>query len=221
MRMLALYICIGILLLLTALMLIRVGCRVVYGASGLLLYLKVAGFQYLLIPKTPMTEEEKASKEKKKQAKAARKAAKKKLKAETETATEPTPAPKKKGNLTLLLQLVKPGLQALNRLRMKVNVTHLKVDYAIAGADDPAKAAIRYGIVSAGGGALFPLLNEAFNVSDWDVNIGVDFEKNETCVALDGTATLFLGQLLVIAIIFAYQAYLIYDKNMKDTKGGS
>lgn len=218
--MLALYICIGILLFFTALMLIRVGCRVVYGESGLLLYLKVAGFQYLLMPRPPMTEEEKASKEKKKQAKAARKAAKKKAKQDADSTAKPDAEPKKKGNLTLLLQLIKPALQALNRLRIKINITHLKVDYAIAGADDPAKAAVRYGIVSAGGGALFPLINESFHVSDWDVNIGVDFDKQETCVALDGTATLFLGQLLVIAVIFAYQAYLIYDKNAKNTKGG-
>lgn len=218
--MLALYICVGIILLIAALMLIRVGCRVVYGDAGLLLYLKVAGFQYLLMPRPPLTEAEKASKEKKKQAKAARKAAKKKAKQEVESTPGPTAAPKKKGELTLLLRLIKPGLQALNRLRMNVTITHLKVDYAIAGADDPAKAAVRYGIVSAGGGALFPLINETFHVSDWDVNVGVDFEKNETCVALDGTATLFLGQLLVIAVLFAYQAYLIYDKSVKDTKGG-
>ncbi len=222
--MLALYICIGILLFLVVLLLLRVGVRVIYGDSGLLLYLKVAGLKFLLLPQPPMTEEEKVSKEKKKQAKAARKAAKKKAKqkAKQETGTETeSAAPKKKGNLKFLLQLIKPGLQALNRLRHKVQITRLKVDYAIAGADDPAKAAIGYGIVSAGGGALLPLINETFHVSEWDVNVGVDFEKKETCIALDATATLFLGQLLVIAAIFAYQAYMIYNNGSNDTKGGT
>lgn len=219
--MLAFYICIGILLFITVLMLIRVGCRVVYGEDGLLLYMKVAGLKFLLVPRPPLTDEEKASKEKKKQAKAARKAVKKKLKQKETAENTQESVPQKKGTLNLLLKLIKPGLQAVNRLRTKIRITHLKVDYAIAGADDPAKAAVRYGVVSAGGGALFPLINETFHVSEWDVNVQVDFEQHETRIALDATATLFFGQLLVIAAIFAYQAYIIYKNESKEPKGGT
>lgn len=219
--MLAFYLCIGIFLLLAALMLLRVGVRVIYGETGLRLYLKVAGLQFLLMPRPPMSEEEKASKEKKKQAKAARKVSRKKTKQNSASDAHSAVEEKKKGRLTDLLPLIQPGLQALNRLRLNVRITRLKVDYAIAGADDPAKAAIRYGIVSAGGGALFPLLNEAFQVSEWDVHLDVDFEQTETYLAIDAAATLFLGKLLVIAAVFGYQAYKIYNTTANETKGGT
>ncbi len=53
-----------------------------------------------------------------------------------------------------------PGLyRALGQLRRRLTISLMRIDYSIGGASDPAEAAIRYGIVSAGGGALFPLLN--------------------------------------------------------------
>lgn len=217
-----LFICIGILLVLTALLLLRVGVRVVYNDTGLFLYLKFVGFSMLVMPNPPLSEEEKASKERKKQAKEARKAAKKKQKKCIEASEIEAKGSKvKKGTLSFFLRLVKPGLETLNRLRIKTRITHLHIDYAIAGAEDPAQAAIRYGIVSAGGGALFPLINEAFRVSAWDVNMGIDFNQKETYISLDATATLFLGHLLVIAAIFAYQAYTIYTNDTKGSKGGT
>lgn len=219
--MLALKITGGVLLVILLLLLVRVGCRVDYSADGLYLWLKIAGFRFVILPKKPLTPEQEAKKQQrekeKKAKKAAEKAAKQKAKEEAKARGEATDK-KKPGDLVWLLQFVRPVLTALGRLRRKLRVEHLKVDYAIGGADDPAQAAIRYGQVSAGGGALFPLLNAALDVRDWDVDLHVDFLEEKTKVALSATATYRIGQLLAIVISLGASALAIYWKHKKQTE---
>lgn len=210
--MLALKIIGGIVLFFALLMLVRVGCRVDYSAGGLFLWLKVACFRISILPSKPLTPEQ----EEKKQRKDAEKKAKKKAKKAAEQAKDE--APKEKGDLKWLLELIGPALKALNRLRRKLRVDHLKLDYAIGGAGDPAQAAIRYGQVSAGGGALFPLLNAALDVRDWDVNLSVDFCEEKSKVALSATATYRIGQLLAIGISLGVKALVVYLKHEKQAE---
>lgn len=215
--MLALKIIGGILLFFVLLMFVRVGCRVDYSADGLFLWLKVACFRFTILPKKPLTPEQEAEKQRKEKEKKAEKEAKKKAKKEAKARGEKQEK-KKPGDLLWLLQLIQPAFTALNRLRRKLRVDHLKVDYAIGGADDPAAAAVRYGQVAAGGGALFPLLNSVFDVRDWDVDLAVNFLEEKTKVALSATATYRIGQLLAIVISLGVSALSVYWKHKKAVK---
>ena len=208
-----------IVLLLLLILLIRVGCRFDYSAEGLYLWLKIACFRFVLLPEKPLSPKQEAKKQAKKKLKEdkkkAAKAAKKKAKEEAKARGEKLPQ-KRPADLLWLLGFVRPATSALNSLRKKLRIDTLKLEYAIAGADDPAKAALRYGQVSAGGGALFPLINGVFDVKEWDVNLYVDFNQSKTKVALSATATYRVGQLLSVAIILGIKALSIYLKHKKE-----
>lgn len=196
--MLALIIIGGVLLLLGLLLLVPVGFRAAYDAGGLVLQWKVACFRFRIYP-----EREKRDKPPKRK--------KKDQAQEAKASEEEQGKPKKQlGDLKWLLELIEPGLKALGQLRRKLKIELMRVEYSIGGASDPAEAAIKYGIVSAGGGALFPLINSAFDVRDWDVELGVDFEQQESRVALEAQGTWRLGTLIRILFslgICALQAY--------------
>lgn len=198
--MLALIIIGGVLLFFGLLLLVPVGFRATYDATGLILQLKVACFRFRLYPERERRE--KPTKEKKK--------------GQNQEAKSPEGAqdkPKKQlGDLKWLLELTKPGLQALGHLRHKLKIGHMRVEYSIGGASDPAEAAIKYGIVSAGGGALFPLINAAFDVRDWNIDLGVDFEHQESRVALEADGSWHLGTLLRILFSLGICALKAYRK---------
>lgn len=211
--MLALKIIGGIVLFIVLLMFVRVGCSVNYSADGFYLWLKVFCFRFQLLPTKPLT----AQQEAKKRAKGAEKKKKKQAKKEAKAKGE-QPAKKKPGDLLWLLEFIRPVLTALNGLRRKLRVDRVKIDYAIGGADDPARAALRYGQVSAGGGALFPLLNSALDVREWDIDLHVDFMGEKTKVAISAAAGYRIGQLLAIVIILGIKALAIYFKHNNQVK---
>ena len=183
-----------VILLLALLMLLRVGCRVEYAADGFFLWLKIAGIRFQLLPKKPLTPAQKEKQEKKEAEKKAKKRAEKaaKQKAKEEAKGEAPPR-KKPGDLLWLLEFLKPVFQALNQLRRKLRIDHMEITYAIGGADDPSEAAVRYGQVAAGGGALFPLINTVLDIRQWDGDLGIDFTEEKTKVAIGANATYRLG----------------------------
>lgn len=208
-----------VILLLALLMLLRVGCRVEYSADGFFLWLKIAGIRFQLLPKKPLTPEQQEKQEKKeaekKAKKRAEKAAKQKAKEEAKAKGE-APPKKKPGDLLWLLEFLKPVFQALNQLRRKLRIDHMEITYAIGGADDPSEAAVRYGQVAAGGGALFPLINTVLDIRQWDVDLGIDFTEEKTKVAIGANATYRLGSLLAIVIVLGAKALGIYLKHNKE-----
>lgn len=213
--MLALKIIGGILLFFVLLSLVRVGCRVDYGAGGLVLYLKAACFRFQIIPSRTSPEKAEArrlKREKKKRRKGQKKGQ------ESAAPAQRTEKSGKKGDLRWLLQLTGPALKALGRLRRRLRVDRLEIDYSIGGAGDPAAAAVKYGKVAAGGGALFPLLNAALDVRDWDVNLGVDFQAEESQVALSAVATYRIGQLAYIALALGFSALSVFMKHQNQSK---
>lgn len=208
--MLALIIIVGILVLLGLLLLLPVGFRADYDAQGLKLRLQVACFRFLLYPGQEKPKKEKKRKQKKK----------KQEKEDADQSSEEKQQEdqkKKLGNLKWLLELTEPMFRALEQLRRRLKISLMRIDYSIGGASDPAEAAIRYGIVSAGGGALFPLLNAAFDVRHWDVNLGVDFDRDESQVALAAVGTWMLGTLLRILLSFGICAFKAYRKQSSKT----
>ena len=201
----------GIVLLVLLVLALRVGCRADYSEEGFFLWLTIGALRFQLLPQKPKKERrEKREKQKKQDAQE-----EKDQKAEQET--DKAGKTGKPGKLNLLLDLAEPILRALGQLRRRLRVEGIRLNYVIGGADDPAQAAIRYGIVSAGGGALIPLINEAFDVRDWDMHLSVDFDEKESRVALSAQADWRVGQLLRILIALAIQALPIYRGNQKKT----
>ncbi len=190
-----------VILVVVLILLVRVGCRVDFSAEGLELELKIACFRIRILPAAEKKKPKKKKKSKKKKKK-----------------KKPEKKKKSLGELKWLLELISPALNALQGLRRKLRIDHLKVDYCIGGVNDPADAAMKYGIVSSGGGALFPLINAVFDVRDWDLNIGVDFMAEKTCVALRAQATYRIGQLLGIVLQLGWRALCVYAKHQKELK---
>jgi hypothetical protein len=202
--MLALKIICAILLVLALIAWIRVGCRVYYNADGLTLDLRVAFLHIRLLPGQRKKKPAKPKKEKKKKS--------------AEAPAEGAGADQKKqskGSLTWLLQLVGPVLRALGKLRRKLCIERLQVDYAIGGAEDPAGAAVKYGIVSAGGGALLPLIRSAFDVRKWEMQLDVDFQSEQSQVALEAEASYRIGQIIAIVVPLGVKALGAYLKQQK------
>lgn len=213
---------VGLILLFFALvLLIRVGCRIDYSADGFFLDLTIAFLKFRIVPaqEDPRKAEKK---ERKRRIKRVKKEKEKKRKAEEKEAA-PERKRRKPGDLLWLVQLVKPVLHALGQLRRKLRIASVSMDYALGGAEDPAKAALQYGIVSAGGGALFPLVNAAFDVREWDVDLRVDFQSNRSMVAVTAEASYRIGQILGIALSLGFRALSIYlkQKQKQPKQGGT
>lgn len=210
--MIALCIVGGLVLLVLLVLAIRVGCQADYSEKGLFLWLTVGALRFQLLPTKPKQEKKKKRKRQKKQKEQDAREAE-----QTDQAKPESDQSEKPGKLSLLLDLAGPGLRALGQLRRKLRVELIRMNYVIGGADDPAQAAVRYGIVSAGGGALIPLLNEAFDVRNWDLHLGVDFDARETRVTLAARADWRVGQVVRILIALVIQALPIYRSKQKKT----
>ena len=203
--MLALKIIGGIVLFFCLLMLIPVGARAIYSEDGLFLWFKIACFSIRLVPMRKKRRSAKGSKPKRSPKRA-------------DSKREQTQEAKKPGELKKLLPLIRPGLTAMSRLRRKLTIRQMRVYYRIGGAEDPAGAAMKYGIVAAGGGALFPLVNSAFRVKDWDVDLNVDFESDQTRVAFAAEGGWCLGQLVITALALGVSALKIYASQTKQSE---
>lgn len=208
--MLALKIIGGIVLFFCLLMLIPVGARAIYSEDGLFLWFKIACFSIRLVPVRKKRQSAKGSKPKKQ-----KKGRQQKPRGDSAVRSEQTQEAKKPGELKKLLPLIRPGLTAMSRLRRKLTIRQMRVYYRIGGAEDPAGAAMKYGIVAAGGGALFPLVNSAFRVKDWDVDLNVDFESDQTRVAFAAEGGWCLGQLVITALALGVSALKIYASQTK------
>lgn len=210
--MIALCIIGGLLLLILLLLLLRAGCRVDYSEEGFFLWITVGAIRFQLIPGK---EKKKRRSPKIKKSKRTEKEEKQASKPEVDSMEGKEKSP---GKLTVLLEYARPMLSAFRQLKHKPTVDHISLHYKIGGKNDPAQAAIRYGVVSAGGGALIPLINEAVEVKKWDLQPAVDFDSEDTRVALSAKVSCRIGELLYICIRFAKQLLPAYQSGKKQKK---
>lgn len=217
--MIALCILGGLALLILLVLLLPVGVRVDYSEEGFFLWAVVGYVRVQLMPKKSPKRLQPKQKKSKQGGKRLRKEDRPKTaKKPDKKKDKPKENEKQPGKLTLLLDYLNPILKALGCLRRKLRVKTLAAEYVIGGADDPAKAAVRYGIVSAGGGTLIPAVNQAVNVDNWDVHLSVDFDASETRVALTAQASCRVIQLIQICIVFIQQAMPVYRAQQGQTK---
>ena len=149
---------------------------------------------------------------------------------------------KQKGKLKKLVKealekrggLVKPLLavrieifQAIGKLFSGIRVKELKVWY-LAAADNAAEAALQFGKMQAGLGAITGALENIFTIKKRDYRVDVSFEKTEPEVYIEARMILPLYRL--IAILFGMVKALV-EKNplpvtdakeaLQNKKGGS
>ncbi len=177
---------------------IRLGGGAEYSEEGLVVRLRVGPVWLQLFPKK--------KEKRKKRDKAVKKAEKKKKKKKEEP-------PKKKGPgpLRLLKTFLPIVTDTLGRLRRKIRIDRLDLDF-IAGGEDAAKTAMTFGRTNAAMGMLLPILDNTFEIKERRVRTGVDFTREENYLYLSAAFSITIGQLLAILLRFGTRALRAYIK---------
>lgn len=190
----ALYIILGILLVLFLLSLLRLGVRVEFtGALAETHVTVIAGpARIQLLPKPEKPEKpQKEKKEKPAKTKAEGGEKKKKLHLTKEDIKTALPA---------LWECLKNGLR---KTRQRLLIDPLRLSASLPGAADPAGAAELYGYVNAGMWTVMPQLERLMRIPDPRLHVEVDFDAAELRLTGKVGVTLQIRDLLAIGLAFA------------------
>lgn len=187
----ALWILLGIAVLLTALNLLRVGVDAEFDGETFFLRAKAGPLNISILPKKVKPEKpKKPKKEKKKPAK------------------PPEEQPKTKTvlpDLSTLLKLARLALEAVGAFRRKLQVDLLRLHLLVA-SDDPYDTAMNYARIRAGLNGLYPLAARTLSIRERDIRLSADFTKEKTRAAARLILTIRIGQIVGIALVFACKA---------------
>jgi len=170
---------------------IRIGGMAEYRDGGFFLKAKVACFWFDVYPKT---------KEKTRDAK----------KKKDDSGNRES----KGGKIGLLLELVPVIIEAVGVLLRKIRVDMLALHLTWA-AEDPAAAAMGYGVANAAMGAIYLPLKNAFNVKKEDVRFNVDFDLKEPVIYGKASLTITVGQVVILCVRYGIRAVDIWNKRRK------
>lgn len=188
----ALYIILGILLLLFLLSLLRIGIRAELGEETRLTV--IAGpARIQVLPKAEKPKREKKPKKKKAEAPPPPTEEKKKKKL-------PLTARDVKTLLPAVWQSLKGGLR---KTRQRLRIDPLTLSASLPGAEDPAGAAELYGYVNAGMWTVMPQLERLMRIPDPRLHVEVDFDASELRLTGEAGVTLQIRDLLAIGFAFA------------------
>lgn len=128
----------------------------------------------------------------------------------------------KKGGLPLpLLDLISLALNAAGTLISRLQIDLLEIRYTIGGKEDPAWAAIQYGLICAGEGGLVPILENSFYcIKRREIQAQVDFESQTSLIWLKTSLSIRVGQLLVFAFQVGWAVFQVYrnvQTNLEET----
>ena len=182
-----------VLVLLAVVLLLRVGVQVEYGRPMLSVWVWLGPRHIQLIPakKRKSTNQKKAVK-------------------------TGTGKPRQKGETVELIRAFLPlVLRTISRLCGKLRVDKLEL-VLTAGAEDPGDAALQYGRANALLGSLWQPIVTACHVVDGHARVDVDFEAAKPEIYLFASLSLRVGQLLVLAVVFAVQALIILLRRTKN-----
>ncbi len=82
----------------------------------------------------------------------------------------------------------------------KLRVSRLTIHVGFGGSGDPAKAALNYGRAWAAIGAIMPPLRHVLSIKKENISASCDFTRGEMQIFAELKATLFLGDLLTMAL---------------------
>lgn len=124
-------------------------------------------------------------------------------KTETGKANEEAKEPEKenKGGLPIpLMDLISIAVDAVGQVLSHLQIDVLHIEYTIGGKTNPANAAIQYGMLYAGGGAIVPVLENTFySVKKREIHATVNFESDTSLVYLCLGLSICIGQVFAIA----------------------
>jgi hypothetical protein len=187
------------------------GAKVIYGDSGLFLWVIAGPLRLRILPKKEKSEkEEKKEKTKKKKEKSKEKPAE----------TQPKSGEKTGGSITDFLPLVHTALELLGSFRRKLRVNHLELILTMAGGD-PADLAVNYGRAWGALGGLLPLMEQCFVIKKRNLDVRCDFTAAQTTVYARLDITITLGRLLALVFVYGFKALRQYLTIMNKRKGGT
>lgn len=107
---------------------------------------------------------------------------------------------KNKGGLPIpLMDLISIAIDAVGQVLSHLQIDVLHVEYTIGGKTDPAGAAIQYGMLYAGGGAIVPVLENTFYcVKKREIHAAIDFESDTSLIYLCLGLSIRIGQVFAI-----------------------
>lgn len=197
-----------IVLLLTLLMLVRLGGEVTYGESGLRVRVRLGQIRITLIPRRKKPSRKSGNADSKKSPK------KKKPPADTEQKPE-----EKGGSPVYLTDLISIAVDGVGQLLARLQIDRLELEYVIGGKTDPAGAAVRYGAVYAGGDAILPLLENTFYcIKKRELQAWIDFESDETLVWTRFSLSIRIGQMLAIFLKLGWAFLRAYTRKKREDK---
>lgn len=238
----ALRIILIILLVLWLIGRIRLKGFVEYSEEGIIAQLRVLWFKITLFPPKPKQDKpEKKPKKPKKPPKKPKKTPKPKQSqkpknppktGEPEKPEEPEkpkeqpqderPVTEKLGGLWSLFRDAVPLVcQAAGKLLHKLRIEDLTLHLTWA-CEDPADAAMGYGVGEAALGTVWPLLDRAFDIRRRDVGVAVDFTRTTPVIYARALLSFTIGQLMSLGVIYGCKALALFLRHRpKRTKAGS
>lgn len=204
-----------ILLVLFLIGLIRVGGEAEYSAEGVKIWIRAAGVPILVFPRT--TAQKKGEKKSKKGESKPKSRGKKSPDEDQNEGKKPT----KGGPLGLVKTFLPLVGEAAGALKRRIRIDILCLDYTAAGGRDAAKTAMTFGYANAAIGMIWPIFEHNFEIKDYRIHTGLDFQAKEPAIYVKGAFSARIGQLVSFAVIFGVKflkAYFGY-KNAQKLKG--
>ena len=198
----ALWILLIIALLLTAVLLLKVGVDAQYDGETLFLRVLAGPIRLTLLPRRKKPKKENKKKEK---------PPKEAVKEEREKKKISLPP------LPTLLKLAKLVLEAVGAFRRKLSVDLLRLHLRV-GTDDPYRTAMTYAYARAGLDGLYPLAARALTIRERDVRLNADFVSGETTAQGQLKLTIRIGQIVGIALVLVWKALWVLLRQPKKAK---
>ena len=130
------------------------------------------------------------------------------------------PEKKKGGSWTDFLPLVQVALDFLGSFRRKLRIDQLELKLTMAG-DDPCDLAVNYGRAWAAVGNLMPQLERLFVIKKRNIEVACDFTASQTLVKFRSEATITLGRLVSLAVVYGIRVFREFWKIKTKRKGGA
>ena len=186
------YILGGIVLLLLAIWLLRVGVEIAFGQE-LRVAVKIGPKKLTLLPGPEKSEKKKKEKKKKapkKEAKTAPEKEKKKMPFTFDDVRSAAPV------------LFETLQKALRKIRRRMRVDPLDISITFAG-DDPAKVAVMYGWANTAMWTMMPPLEQLIHIPDPHIHLGVDYNSFRMTAEGRVGVKFRVGDLIIIGLTLA------------------
>lgn len=195
----------GVLLALFALSWVRLGGRVEYSGSGLMIWVRVGAFSIQVFPLAKKKKPSRTKEDKKKEQQA------EPSPPPTPAETAPEPAPKKGGTWELVKRALPLVCQAAGELKRKIRIDKLCL-YLTVAARDAAGTAMAYGYANMALGMIWPLIEQNFQVKEPRIRTAVDFTAQSPTIYISAAFSARTGQLVSFAVRFGWKFLRLYGK---------